>query len=547
MAITKFDVIKIYKKKTALVIDDYPDMRGSIRRMLDNFGVIRCDTASNGEEAILKCEENTYDIILADYNLGDHKNGQQVLEELRYKNLLKNTAIYMMITAETTKDMVFGALEYQPDDYLTKPFTQGVLQKRLDRMVLEKESLYPINDAMDNSDLDRAIALCQQRINKHDKYEQRCYRMMASCFYKKGEYGNAEKVYSGILKERELEWAAIGLGKSLMALEQLDEAATIFNTLINNGCLCLEIFDCLAEIKSLQGDSTDAQSILEKAIDVSPNAIMRQEKLAEICEINKDWDKAGKSRTKVIRLSNNSVYESPEYHFKLARCIRSEISAQPEAAKERKKDAVDALLKAKRKYKDYENIELQADIIEANILACAGETETSRKKVSSIEDRIKFANNLSAQLMLDLATTYQSIADHDKAQSILKDLAQTYRDDDSVGNAIDKLSDEPLSRKGKEKAIELNQQGKELFASKDYQKAVMLFSQALIHYPNNVGLNLNLMLALVRKMAADGSSKEQIEQCKNAKEKLSHITNKNPLFERYEILCSHFDKIKLAA
>ena len=65
MAITKIDVIKIYKQKTALVIDDFPDMRGSIRRMLDNFGIISCDTASNGEEAILKCEDKVYDIILA--------------------------------------------------------------------------------------------------------------------------------------------------------------------------------------------------------------------------------------------------------------------------------------------------------------------------------------------------------------------------------------------------------------------------------------------------------------------------------------------------
>ena len=267
MAITKIDVIKIYRQKYALVIDDYPDMRGSIRRMLDNFGVIQCDTASNGEEAILKCEENEYDIILADYNLGDAKNGQQVLEELRFKNLLKNTTIYMMITAETTKDMVFGALEYQPDDYLTKPFTQGVLQKRLDRMVLEKETLFPINDAMDRLDFDRAIELCQQRIDMHDKYEQRCYRLMSSCFYKKHKFAQAKKVYEEVLEEREVEWAAIGLGKSMIALNELDDAEAVFNKLSDNGSLCLEVYDCLADIKTRQGDVEEAQRILERAIE----------------------------------------------------------------------------------------------------------------------------------------------------------------------------------------------------------------------------------------------------------------------------------------
>ena len=149
--------------------------------------------------------------------------------------------------------------------------------------------------------------------------------------------------------------------------------------------------------------------------------------------------------------------------------------------------------------------------------------------------------------MLDLAATYQSMAEHDEAQFILEDLARTYQDDDKIGETIDKLSDEALSQKGKEKAIVLNHQGKALLANKDYQQAILLFSQAIQHYPNNVGLNLNLMLALVRKMSADGSSAEHIEQCTNAVEKLTYITNENPLYERYKTLCSHFEKIKLSA
>ncbi len=543
MAITKIDVIKIYKQKTALVIDDYPDMRGSIRRMLDNFGVIKCDTASNGEEAIQKCEETTFDIILADYNLGDAKNGQQILEELRFKNLLKNTTIYMMITAETTKDMVFGALEYQPDDYLTKPFTQGVLQKRLDRLVLEKESLYEINSAMDRLDFDLAIELCQQRIEMHDKYEQRCYRIMGNCYYKKHKYAQSKKVYEGILKERELEWAAIGLGKSMMALNELDEAEALFNKLSHQGCLCLEVYDCLAEIKTRQGDVEEAQRILEHAIELSPNAIMRQEKLAEISEDNHDWDRAEKSRRKVIRLGNNSVYESPEHHFKLARCINSEISQNPEASKGRVKDAEEVLRKAKRKYRDQENIALQSDIIEANVYASAGSTEKSQQKIDDIQSRMETATNKSAQLLLDMAQTYKAVGDHDKSKELLQEMATTYENNAEICDAIDRLSDEPLSKQGKQKAVELNQQGKDLFSSKDYKKAIQLFNQALKHYPNNIGLNLNLMLALVREMSANGANPPLLQRCQVAREKMQHISADNPLYDRYKVLCEHHDKL----
>lgn len=545
MAITKIDVIKIYRQKTALIIDDYPDMRGSIRRMLDNFGILQCDTASNGEDAILKCEENEYDIILADYNLGDEKNGQQVLEELRFKNLLKNTAIYMMITAETTKDMVFGALEYQPDDYLTKPFTQGVLQKRLDRMVLEKETLFAINDAMDKLDFDRAIELCQQRIDRHDKYEQRCYRIMSSCFLKKHKYSQAKKAYQEVLQERELEWASIGMGKSMMALKELDEAEAVFNKLADNGSLCLEVYDCLAEIKTLQGDREEAQRILEKAIEVSPNAIIRQEKLAEISEDNQDWAQAVRSRKKVIRLGNNSVYESPEQHFKLVRCMSAEINHNPtDDIKAKVKEAEEILRRTKRKYKEHENINLQSDIIQAKVYASAGETDKSQQKIKEIQKSISSASNKSARLMLDMAETYKSVGEHNKATEILRELAETHQDNEAICDAIDRISDEPLSKQGKQRAVELNQEGKNLFASKEYQKAIQLFSQALKHYPNNIGLNLNLMLALIRQMSATGATSKQISLCNAAKDKLAHIDSNNPLHERYLVLCNHLTKLK---
>lgn len=546
MAISKIDVIKIYKQKKALVIDDFPDMRGSIRRMLENFGVSKVATASNGEEAIVKCEEDLYDLILADYNLGDAKNGQQILEELRFKNLLKNTSLYMMITAETTKDMVFGALEYQPDDYLTKPFTQSVLAKRLDRLLIEKESLYEINSAIDKLDYDRAISLCQQRIALHDRYETRCYKIMGSCFLKKHQYAQSKKVYQGILQERPVEWASIGLGKSLIALNELDEAEEIFEKLIDDGCLCLEIYDCLADIKTRQGDSQAAQDILKKAIAVSPNAIMRQEKLADICEDNHDWEQAEKSRKKVIRLGNNSVYETPEHHFKLARCISSEISFSNENPSKRIKDAEEVLRKAKRKYPNNENVALQADVIEANVYADAGNIEKSTQRMNELQDKLQNTNNKSAQLMLDTAKTLKAVGDHAKANAILRDLANEHKDNDEICEAVDRLSDEPLSQQGKQKAIELNAQGKQLLSNKQFDKAIELFGQALRHYPNNIGLNLNLMLALVKHMTNSGVTSSGIERCKHAQQKLSHLTADNPMYERYKVLCDHLKKLQTA-
>lgn len=543
MSFTQLELIKLFKQKKALIIDDYPDMRGSIRRMLSTFGVEQIDTASNGEDAITKCEDNYYDIILADYNLGDSKSGQQILEEMRFKGTLKQTSIYMMITAETTKSMVFGALEYQPDDYLTKPFTQNVLLKRLGRMVLEKEALHEINVAIDRLDFDTAINMCKQRIALHDKFEMRCQRLLGSCLYKKQQYAQSKDLYSNILAERDVEWASIGLGKSLIALGDLDQAEVIFDKLINNGCQCLEIYDYMADIKTRKGEAEEAQRLLELAAEISPNAILRQSRLAELAETNHNWQRAEAAHKKVIRLGNNSVYDSPENHFNLVRCISSELKHSPDKPKGRIKDAEEILRRAKRKYKDQSNIGLQSEILEAGLYADGGELEKSKQKVEIIQSKVEKLDNRSVELTLDMAKTYKAIGNDEQSLQLLKELAEKHADDPDICLKIDAMSDEPITAHGKRKAVELNQTGKQLFAKKEFNKAIQLFNQALIHYPNNVGLNLNLMLALVQKMNADGPSPKGILRAREASEKLSHLEADSPLYDRYKTVNSHLEKL----
>ncbi len=542
----KIDVIKIYQRKNALVIDDFPDMRGSIRRMLVNFGIADVETASTGEEAVTWCENKHFDIILCDYNLGDGKNGQQILEELRYRKLLKRASAYMMITAETTKSMVFGALEYQPDDYLTKPFTQTVLQKRLDRLVLEKEELLEINRAMDEHEYDHAIMLCDEHINGKTRYEQKCYRIKAQCFLEKHLYKNAKTIYEKVLDERPVDWAQIGLGTCLMEMGDLDAAEAVFNQLISQNCLCLEVYDALANIKEQRGDIAGAQQLLEYASEISPNAILRQQILADISQSNGDWERAEKARRKVMRLGANSCYESPENYFKLARCISTQIKSSDTKDRKRVSEAEEVLDRARRRYRDNPDVRLQSDIINATVYADAGQVEESRKRIDAISGKLNTSEDeqAAAQIALDLARCYQSMGDNQQAQAILRELAAKHPDDEAIGEAIDRLSDEPLSQKGKDKAVELNRRGKELLSSQQFAQAVSLFSEALRHYPNNIAVKLNLLLALVRNMRAQGPTAEQIERSNKIINSVDTLTEDHPLYERFQALWANVEDLE---
>ncbi len=176
-----------YKNLKFLIIDDFPAMCKQIERILSSAGAESIDIVYNGEKALLACSKQKYDVIFADFNLGAGKNGQQLLEELRHRKLLKSTCAYIMITAEATKDFVFGALEFSPDAYLNKPFNQAELLQRLQRIVAEKQSIAPVLMAEESGNIELAIELCISGIQTDAKRRTSYMKMLGDFYMRSGK------------------------------------------------------------------------------------------------------------------------------------------------------------------------------------------------------------------------------------------------------------------------------------------------------------------------------------------------------------------------
>ena len=139
------------KNKRVLVVDDLVEARSAMKSMMAMLGAENVETARDGREATDMIMEKDYDLVLSDYNLGKGKDGQQVLEEARHTNRLKATSVFIIVTGENAVDKVMGALEHEPDGYLTKPYTLSILRERLTRLMVIKDTLKPINQAIDGS------------------------------------------------------------------------------------------------------------------------------------------------------------------------------------------------------------------------------------------------------------------------------------------------------------------------------------------------------------------------------------------------------------
>ncbi len=59
-----------------------------MKAMLINIGISRITYANSAEEARRRCQKETFDIYLLDYELGVGENGRQLLESLRDQKLI---------------------------------------------------------------------------------------------------------------------------------------------------------------------------------------------------------------------------------------------------------------------------------------------------------------------------------------------------------------------------------------------------------------------------------------------------------------------------
>ncbi|MBO6114092.1 MAG: response regulator transcription factor [Lachnospiraceae bacterium] len=102
--------------KKVLVVDDEKSIVKGIKYSLEQDDM-EVDVAYDGEEALSKAKDNTYDIILLDIMLPVH-TGLEVCQMIRE---FSDVPIIMLTAKGEDMDKILG-LEYGADDYITKPF-----------------------------------------------------------------------------------------------------------------------------------------------------------------------------------------------------------------------------------------------------------------------------------------------------------------------------------------------------------------------------------------------------------------------------------------
>jgi len=119
-------------KLKILLVEDSPESRMVVSLFIR--GIAQIAFAVNGLEALKKAEEDLFDIILMDINLGDGLNGMEVTKRLRQTMKYKSTPI-VAVTAYSMLEDQKKILEAGCSHYVNKPFTKKELQDLITNIV----------------------------------------------------------------------------------------------------------------------------------------------------------------------------------------------------------------------------------------------------------------------------------------------------------------------------------------------------------------------------------------------------------------------------
>ena len=117
-----------------LLAEDHPTNRRLCELVLESFGQ-RADIATNGHEALRQFEEKTYDVILMDCHMPelDGYAATRAIRDWEKAQPDKRRTYIVALTANALAGERERCLEAGMDDYLSKPFTAGQLERALMR------------------------------------------------------------------------------------------------------------------------------------------------------------------------------------------------------------------------------------------------------------------------------------------------------------------------------------------------------------------------------------------------------------------------------
>ncbi len=126
------------KKGTILYVEDNPDNRSLIRRVLEaeDYSVVE---AINAKQALEKLEDGNIDLVLMDINMPD-MDGYALTARIKAVQKFSKTPI-VAVTANVMRGDREKSLEAGCDGYIQKPIDIDTLSQQIERYIIRSTNV----------------------------------------------------------------------------------------------------------------------------------------------------------------------------------------------------------------------------------------------------------------------------------------------------------------------------------------------------------------------------------------------------------------------
>jgi len=525
-----------------LIVDDQRPFQLMLKGILYGIGYRFIDFAQSGEQALSRCQQQRYDLLFVDYNLGAGKNGRQLLEDLHQQKLLHATAICMLVTGENTLPMVLSAIEQEPDDYLMKPFSLSVLRNRLQRLQQKKQTLLPVFQTLLADDLPALIDAASNLLAKQPRYDTFLRRVLVQSYLQTEQTDEASQLLQEPLAQRRPAWALLLQAKIALQTGQSNDSLQLCQEALSQNKFLLEAYDLSSQCYLALNQPDEAVAVLAQALEFSPFHSNRLEQMFRLtCQLGL-WPEAIQSAKQLYENTRKAGSNDPTPLLNYIRSLLSAAAstAEPQLKNRWQQESVLALQRARRDEHLLRKLDfgLFEAICQARLDSNDGRLHQAHKqlyKMAAIE-------TTDGLLQADVVLLLNQLGEFEAAESLEQQMGA------ALSPPVQTLLDAQHRQLDhiRQAFHQFSAQAADAFRQQQAAEAVALYEQALQLAPMNINTQLNLCQALL--LAQQTGDKEQhAVHIRKLTQQLAQISNQ-PLQlaqqERLDLLQKEFEAVK---
>ncbi len=291
----------------ALIVDSNATSRSILVSQLREYGVNKIVQCTRVQDARSRLEHTVFDYVLCEQYFGEGGySGQTLLDDLRRAQLLPFSTVFFMVTSEASYAAVAEAAESALDGYLLKPFTPSALFERLSLARLRKVHLKPIFDAIEAEDFEGAARLCVERFESRKPYWLYAARIGSELLLRLGRHDEARTLFEAVIDARALPWAKLGVARAQIESGQAVRAITTLQELIGEDASFADAYDVLGRAQVELGNFSQAIETYRTASTLTPDSVVRLQKLGMMSYYMGDRDIATKTLARAAVLGIDS-------------------------------------------------------------------------------------------------------------------------------------------------------------------------------------------------------------------------------------------------